>query len=123
MVGDLLLEGAALKVDRPDLQAIFGGGASSWGFTTLFVTPSPAVISGSTRLVLTKNGTVLRTLNAGDLPLKQSAGENHSHQAFKAAVAAANTGSVIEIGSRAQSGNVRRNWFPAHFDYLGIDIA
>lgn len=41
---------------------------------------------------------------------------------FRAMLATAPPGRVLEIGARARSGNVRRDWVPAGWDYSGFDI-
>jgi hypothetical protein len=107
------------KVERPDLVPIFGPGSQNWGFGLCALLPTSTIDRTKFRLRLSRHLTL-------DCPASRfSAGSDQKFQAMTQSFrdeVAREGGSLLEIGSRARSGNSYRGWFPETIRYVGMDI-
>ncbi len=107
------------RLRRDDLPALFGERARQWGFVISAVVSSALIDRRKFRLAL--NPEILI-----DYPAEHgSSAEDHEFlemsQRFRDEVKS-KMGRLLEIGSRARSGNSYRHWFPADIDYVGLDV-
>ena len=109
---DLRLNLSLASVKRPDLVPLFGNGAEDWGFAACATLPTNEIDLTKFRLRLSQG---LLNVN-NDMMFTQMV------DAFRAAVSQKPDPSLLEIGSRARSGNAYRHWFPEGLDYVGMDI-
>ena len=106
-------------VSRPDLANIFGPAANLWGFRVVANLTTSNIAHRDLSLdfgggdVVTEPGT------------KFSSGENAEfvHMLDDLRTAAEQGGRMLEIGSRARSGNTYRQFFSAAVEHVGIDIS
>jgi len=108
------------KVERPDLESHFSASARSWGFALCAMLPTVDIDRTKFRFRLNAGMTI-------DNP-----GERFTQQIDNAYIAMVDRfrkavrgpdSRLLEIGSRARSGTVYRDWFPELQHYTGIDIA
>jgi hypothetical protein len=89
-------------------------------FDELIPIPAPAPELASAMLVASlEDGREIRQAGLGD------AINDPAHlltDQFRSMLQAAPPGQMLEIGARARSGNVRRDWLPAAWTYSGFDI-
>jgi hypothetical protein len=118
----LLVDGSVraqvITVDRPDVAAVYGSTAQNWGFRACAMLPGAR--SDTDAGVRFSNGNEIPSL-AAFKPAENLTG----HQLFTDFIARANTlgGSVLEIGSRARSGNTSRDRLNSNIKYIGFDIS
>lgn len=106
-------------VKRPDLVPVFGKHAEGWGFAACATLPTNEIDKAKFRLRLSygiPDANIDISCAASDKVFTQMV------DAFRAAVAQKPDPSLLEIGSRARSGNAYREWFPEKLDYVGMDI-
>lgn len=108
------------RVKRDDLAALFGDRALQWGFVVSAVLPSTLIDRRKFRFTL-NNEIVI------DYPAEHgSSAEDHQFlamsQRFRSEVESKVGGSLLEVGSRARSGNSYRHWFPEDIEYVGLDV-
>ncbi|MDO9526091.1 MAG: hypothetical protein Q7J57_11260 [Gemmobacter sp.] len=105
-----------IRFDRPDVAAAHGAPFLKSGFRLASVVDFPHLMSNDKFAVRFDDGAVLRQtippLIDAQLVL----------QDFVAQVATKTGASLIEIGSRARSGNTNRGLFPGLDTYTGIDV-
>ena len=85
----------------------------------LTVTATAPEIAETTMVVTLEDGQELRHGGLGE------AVNDAAHlltAQFRSMLAAAPPGRLLEIGARARSGHIRRDWAPAAWDYSGFDI-
>lgn len=119
--GDIV-HGASVKDIRPDLSANFGEGAENWGFSAIFRTAIPVDVVGNAELLFYFDSEYF-LVPAERIPLERSIGDNTSHAIFLDAIGKRTNAKLIELGSRARSGNTYRHMFHSGIDYVGVDIS
>lgn len=108
------------KVDRPDVALCFDlPDALNWGFTLVCLLPE--VHFDSTKLTIHLRDDVSLTDPVKDHLAMEDVAAVKMVEAFKASVWTGK-GSVLEIGSRARSGNSYRHFFPDDIEYVGLDV-
>lgn len=108
----------SLRYERPDVARVHGRGFIGSGFRIVGVLDNPPT-DNSKIAIRFGDGAVLRRTS-----VNPSEGRAHAIlQDFIAAVRAASAPSMIEIGSRARSGNTYTHWFPNLARYTGVDIS
>ena len=106
--------------DRPDLIMSFGDEARKWGFKGSVLLGRDAPAGGLTLILKSAEGETI-------IPLAQQFADQFARQYHEAwshfvtELRATRNPRVIEIGSRARSGMVRRALFGE--SYLGVDVA
>jgi len=119
---DTRLNVSLTSVKRPDLVPLFGKDAEDWGFAACATLPTNEIDRTKFKLRLNQgipsaNNDIFSTaLVPADKVFQQMV------DAFIAAVAQKPDPSLLEIGSRARSGNTYRDWFPEKLDYVGMDV-
>src|SRR5690606_30519051 len=104
-----------------DLAGRYGRAALACRFDdTLVVGDDVASVLGASLRVQLSDGRehVLRDLGEGH-------GDDRTYrlwERFKTMVQAQPTGHLLEVGSRARVGVVRREWLPEGWDYTGMDV-
>jgi len=113
------------RVTREDLRNAFGRGAEHWGFR-LRCMLSDDVTADFLRHVKLKlsDGSKTQVIEA---PAQQRAGVEYAElmkaqRTFFDAISSQPAPKILEIGSRARSGIVRRALFPEKAHYVGFDI-
>lgn len=108
-------------VDRPDVAAIFADpSAAGWGFECVGLLPTDRI----DRALLAfgfRAGDVVNDPARDKEPLEDAA-----YQAMQdrfISMVDESRGSLLEIGSRARSGNSYRVWFPEDIEYVGLDVS
>ncbi|EIF35301.1 methyltransferase family protein [Burkholderia sp. Ch1-1] len=110
-------------VNRPDVAAAFGRGAEKWGFRLSCRIDARDGWYGRIGLILSDGKTELRVDDPAREVLNADCAESSAAEAaFFESVRAADNPAILEIGSRARSGNNRRALFPASASYVGFDI-
>jgi hypothetical protein len=110
------------SVKRPDLVPLFGEDAEGWGFAGCATLPTDEIDRSKFRLRLSQgipsaNNDIFSTaVVPADKVFVQMV------EAFRMAVARKPDSSLLEIGSRARNGDIRRDWFPPELDYVGMDV-
>jgi SAM-dependent methyltransferase len=107
------------KVVRPDLTAAFGLQAEDWGFTLCALLPTNKV--DATKFSFQFNRFLTIDNPCSIFSAASNAGFLEMRSDFVDAVNA-QKGRVLEIGSRARSGNSYRGWFSAAREYVGVDV-
>jgi hypothetical protein len=107
------------SVQRPDLVPLFGKDAEGWGFSGCATLPTSEFDRTKFRLRLSQGIPSANIDIFGPHPDKVF---TQMVDAFRAEVSKKPDPSLLEIGSRARSGNVHRVWFPEKLDYVGMDI-
>jgi len=108
------------RVDRPDVANFFGDpSASKWGFVIMALLPPERI--DRTQLVVELHREAVFADPARHLFAMEDQPGIDMIEGFLATVAR-EKGSLIEIGSRARSGNSYRNLFPDDINYRGLDI-
>lgn len=104
---------------RPDLDAHFHPGASGWGFRVVANIMVPNISHGDLSLDF-GGGQVVEAPGA-----RFSSSENVEFVTMLGQLrdASANGGRMLEIGSRARSGNTYRHEFSDKVEHVGIDIS
>jgi Methyltransferase domain len=108
-----------LSIPRHDVVSAFGERAKNWGFKVCTILPSSSASQKDIALVF------------GDTTIITSPGlefvadeENRFNDMTRRLLAESRPGDkVLEIGSRARSGNTNRHLVHPDVDYVGIDIA
>lgn len=116
---DTRLNLSLASVKRPDLVPLFGKDAEGWGFAACATLPTDEINRTKFRLRLSQG------IPSANIDVYRDGSHEVFTQmvdAFKAAVAQKPDPSLLEIGSRARSGVVYRDWFPEELDYVGVDI-
>lgn len=106
------------RTRREDLCSIYGKKASSWGFMGAAIT-GDFIVEASKISVRLPDG---RVVAPADLASPTTAQNNVVLNQFLDEVRV-NPGAILEIGSRARSGNTYKSLFPEGSDYVGLDIA
>ncbi len=102
---------------RPDLEALTGPGTNTAGFR--LAAPMPDGITGNDGItVLFADGAQLRRTVR-----RAEEGLGAVHDRFLGNVRNTRGASLLEIGSRARSGNTYRHHFPTLGRYVGLDVA
>lgn len=105
-------EALPLRFDPP--------GPGMVGFDQVLAVPgTPSEIAAATLLATLEDGREVRLIGLGESPFDPAhalSGE------FQQLLHARPPGRMLEVGSRARSGIVRRDWTPAGWDYSGFDI-
>ncbi len=105
----------------PDVAETYGTSAATCRFDERIATDDPGIAAHLRLYARLPDGRVQEI--AHDVPARVEADPYHQLQArFFAMLAEQPTGRVVELGSRARSGNVRRDLVPAGWDYVGVDI-
>ena len=107
---------------REDLVPHFGPNAAQWGFICCGLLNVDASSINRTAFRI-DYGNGISEINPQDkyrLPSDKLFEEMVSR--FQSSIASSD-GSLLEIGSRARSGNVYREWFPGAKKYVGFDVA
>jgi hypothetical protein len=107
------------SVKRPDLVPVFGKDAECWGFAACATLPTNEIDRTKFKLRLSQGIPSANIDIFGPHPDKVF---TQMVDAFRAEVSKKPDPSLLEIGSRARSGNVHRVWFPEKLDYVGMDI-
>ena len=121
-VPEVLYDGRTLptsqaRVPRQDLVAAFGADALMWGFISSAVPAVENIEHDKLRLRM-EDG---RLASPSALATPEARQSNQLFNRFRREVAAA-PGSLLEIGSRARSGNTYREMFAGGVEYVGTDI-
>lgn len=108
------------RVKRPDVALVFDDpSAEDWGFACCAMLPTD-------RIERSKLAFGFRRGEAKFDPARQCApNEDAQFQAMEdrfIGMVRETEGSLLEIGSRARSGNSYRKWFPNEIDYMGLDV-
>ena len=106
-------------VKRPDLVPVFGKDAEGWGFCACATLPTNEIDRTKFKLRLSQG------IPSANIDIFSAASDKEFTQmvnAFREAVAQEPDPSLLEIGSRARSGNAYRQWFPEKLDYVGMDV-
>lgn len=107
-------------VERPDVAAVFNDpSAAQWGFAATALFSLDLMDRALIRLEFAP-GLAFSDPAQGCVPLED--GPFAEMQGRFLEEVHAKGGSLLEIGSRARSGNSYRNWFPDDIDYVGFDI-
>ncbi|MGU3363095.1 methyltransferase type 11 [Methylobacterium sp. M6A4_1b] len=106
-----------LRTQRIDLSAAFGEQALHWGFTASAILQQPNV-DASKLSVRLSNGRLANPIEFSS----QSARQNQIVLQRFLEETRQNPGPLLEIGSRARSGNSYRSLFPEACEYTGLDI-
>lgn len=108
------------SVDRPDVAAVFDTPtAAQWGFIATALLPSDRIDRSLLRLEYAP-GIAFDDPARDCAPLEDMAFEKMQNRFIHRV--RDRGGSLLEIGSRARSGNSYRHWFPEDIDYVGFDI-
>jgi hypothetical protein len=120
----ILYDGVEIKtlaapIDRRDVFAAYGGDAAGWGFRVCAISPSERPVSADIGLRFS-DGTVI-----GDLSQRRDESFNRPYELMEEFFAEVNSrgGTVVEIGSRARSGNTARGRFTPAVKYIGVDVS
>ncbi|RKT21714.1 methyltransferase family protein [Paraburkholderia sp. RAU2J] len=115
---DTRLVSTAMPVPRPDVVEKYGEGAAKWGFKVCTALP-PSVRSQDIALLF--GGTEIVPSPGASLVAE----ENHRFNTMtQTLLKQSRPGDrVLEIGSRARSGNSHRHLVHPDVDYVGIDIS
>ena len=113
------LDLSLVSVKRPDLVPIFGKDAEGWGFAACAALPTNEFDRTKIKLRLSQG---IPNVNFDIFGPAPDPVWMQMVDAFRAAVAQTPDPSLLEIGSRARSGNVYRGWFPEKLDYVGMDV-
>jgi hypothetical protein len=112
------------RVSRLDVGQAFGNGAEKWGFTLSCRVDGYDNWQGKPALLLSDGRSeILIEQPARAVADTLRAESAKAEIAFFNSMYAADNPKVLEIGSRARSGNVRSSSFPASVQYTGFDIA
>jgi hypothetical protein len=115
----IVLETITRAVQRPDVAAQFGAEAAHWGFRAYGVTADRIAKSNQIGLRF-PTGTYIERVNSHN----PEVGEN-PHALWSSFVEDVNArgGTILELGSRARSGNTTREVFDSRtVEYTGVDI-
>jgi hypothetical protein len=116
---DTRLDLSIASVQRTDLVPLYGKDAEGWGFTACAALPTNKFDRTKLRLRLSQG------IPSADIDIfgpRPDEAFTHMVDAFLKEVSSKPEPSLLEIGSRARSGNVHRAWFPEKLDYVGMDI-
>jgi hypothetical protein len=106
------------RVERHDVAACFNDPeAASWGFVLIALLPVGRI--DRTKLTVQLRLDVILT-NPGSSPLENQAAISMINGFLD--TVRTKKGSLLDIGSRARSGNNYRSLFPDDIDYVGFDI-
>jgi hypothetical protein len=107
-------------VHRPDVAVVFDDpSAADWGFAASALLPTERMDRALIRLEYTPG--VAFNDPARDCAPNEDMNYVNMQNRFLDKVRAQG-GSLLEIGSRARSGNSYRSWFPDNINYVGLDI-
>ena len=119
--GGVELPLVATTVSRPYLVEMYADqGAAAWGFAVCAALPFPDPDPGAFRLQIAPE------IVLDDPGRRFTRADDGRFEAMTAAFrdeVARRRGVLLEIGSRARSGNVYRSWFPDDIRYIGLDVA
>jgi hypothetical protein len=116
---DTRLNLSLASVQRTDLVPLYGKDAEGWGFAACAMLPTSKIDRTKFRLRLSQG---IPSANIDIFGPRPDEAFTHMVDAFLADVSKKPEPSLLEIGSRARSGNVHRAWFPEKLDYVGMDI-
>jgi hypothetical protein len=104
-------------VDRPDLIDRGGTEARTWGFCIAALTSEAFPSLDNVHLVI--GNEIIPITSVTD-----TESDNHSNMLsmYLDKIKENPTGTLLEIGSRARSGNTYRHWFPETIKYIGLDV-
>jgi hypothetical protein len=113
------LDLSLVSVKRPDLVPLFGNAAEGWGFAACATLPTNEIDRTKFKLRLSRG---IPNVNSDTFRAGADKVFAQMVDAFRAEVAQKPDPSLLEIGSRARSGNAYRVWFPEKLDYVGMDV-
>ncbi|WP_197503174.1 class I SAM-dependent methyltransferase [Mycobacterium sp. 1245111.1] len=116
---DTRLNVSLTSVKRPDLVPLFGNHAEDWGFAACATLPTSVIDRTKFKLRLNQG---IPSVNNEIFSAASDKLFTQLVDTFRAAVALKPEPSLLEIGSRARSGNMYRAWFPEKLDYVGMDV-
>ena len=104
---------------RPDVAALYGPGSEHWGFRATCMVEEEALKAQSVGLRFSQSDPAL-TVWSSNPPV-----DDYPHALFSNFVNEVNYngGVVLEIGSRARSGNTARERFNSNVEYIGLDVS
>jgi len=115
--GQPVAQQSCLRYSRPDVDQHLGGGlGEKYGFKIAALAPGP--IDNSKLSVQLSKGRVLNATPA----VPEDRIEKVFHHFMKEVLAAPENASLIELGSRARSGNSYRSLFTSISNYTGVDV-
>lgn len=108
------------RIKRPDVAACFSDPqAEDWGFTLVCLVPEGGVDVTKLAIQL-RDDVILFNPVKGHAALEDVAATSMIDRFI--ATVQQDKGSLLEIGSRARSGNSYRSFFPDDIDYVGLDV-
>lgn len=118
-------EAEIVRVKRPDVAAAFGANAEYWGFRLCCRVDSKRVNWQDSISLLLSDGKDVMRVDDPATPANglHKAAASEAELAFFSAMHAMLEPKVLEIGSRARSGNSKNAALPADVRYVGFDIA
>lgn len=114
-----VLDAVWKRVDRPELEPIFGGGSRSWGFTLCALLPTEIVDQTLFSMQFSEGRTVE---NPGAHFSAPTDADFHAMWNGFLALANESGGRMLEVGSRDRSGNSYRSQFPGITEWVGLDV-
>jgi SAM-dependent methyltransferase len=122
----LLYDGVELpilteRVKRPDVAVVFDDPqAADWGFVSTALLPTDRIDRAKLAFGFRRGEAMIDAVR--DHAPHEDARFQDMQDRFIDTVKQTR-GSLLEIGSRARSGNSYRNWFPNDIDYVGLDVS
>ncbi len=118
--GVIVVAQVAVRLHRPDVASIYPGGGKQSGFRITAVLPNASFDYGTVRVVFEDGDVLTRSVVSESDRIPQLIGR--FDEAVATSCAQTSGVSLIEIGSRARSGNRYRDRFPSSLRYVGVDV-
>lgn len=108
------------RTPSPDVEHAYGLSARNSRFEeVLDIGSNDAAISQAEILISYEDGT---TATLHNLAFSHGQAAAALHEKFRRLIAGYSSGSLLEVGSRARSGLIRRDFVPSGWPYKGLDV-